>query len=126
MDDILYKEYILDIYRHPLNKKVLADFDAEAREFNPLCGDDITVQIKFDREGRAADIGYQIMGCAISQAAASLITEEVKGKDKAVIAHMGLKNITDLLGMEIIPIRVQCALLGLKAIQFAIGDRRWK
>lgn len=117
MDDILYKEYILDLYRHPLNKKALVDFEVEGREFNPMCGDDITVRIKFDREGRVADIGYQGTGCAISEAAASVVTEEVKGKNKVAIAQMGLKEVTESLGMEIIPIRVQCALLTLKAIQ---------
>lgn len=115
-----YKETILELNRHPLNKKLLADFDVEAREFNPVCGDDMTVWIKFDREGNVADVGWQGAGCAISTAAASVVTDEIKGKSKAMIAQMNLQSITDLLVTEIISTRVQCALLGLKAVQRAL------
>lgn len=115
--DTLYKEIILELNRHPLNKKVLADFDVEAHEVNPVCGDDMTVQIKFDAEGNVHDIGFQGVGCAISQAAASVVTDEVKSKNKALIAQMGIEEVTELLGTEIIPTRVQCALLALKTIQ---------
>ncbi|MEK7624051.1 MAG: iron-sulfur cluster assembly scaffold protein [Patescibacteria group bacterium] len=120
MEDTIYKEIILELNRHPLNKKLLLDFDVEAREFNPLCGDDITVRIKFDKEGRVLGIGHQGIGCAISTAAVSLVTNDVNGKDKNTIRQMNLKDVTDLLGTEIIPTRVQCALLGLRAIQKCI------
>lgn len=116
----LYKELILELNRHPLNKKVLADFDVEVHEVNPVCGDDITVRVKFGNDGTIADIGFDGVGCAISQAAASVTTDEVKGKDKAAIAQMSLHDVTELLGTEIIPTRVQCALLALKSIQKAI------
>ena len=117
MTEELYKEHILELNRHPLNKKLLTDFDVETREFNPVCGDDITVRIKFDTEGKVADVGYQGVGCVISQAAASVVTEEVKGKTKAEIIEMNRQTVNALLGMEIIPTRVPCALLALKAIQ---------
>lgn len=121
----IYKELILELNRHPLNKKLLAEFDAEARGFNPMCGDDIIVRVKFDTAGRVADIGYNGAGCAISQAAASVVTEELKnGKTKEQIAQMGIKDVTELLGTEIVPPRIQCALLALKAIQRAISDKR--
>ena len=122
MNDELYKATILELNRHPLNKKLLADFEVEAREFNPLCGDDMTVRIKFDTEGRVINVGWQGLGCAISTAAVSLVTEEVKGKSKTEILLMNLKDVTDLLGIEIIPTRVQCVLLGLKAVQRAISE----
>jgi len=118
-DDIdnMYREVILDLYRHPLNKKVLADFDVEQREYNSLCGDDITVQIKFDKKGTVLDIGHHGTGCAISQAAASLVTEEIKGKDKETIRQLDNSFVYNLLGFEPIYTRQKCATLGLGAVQ---------
>lgn len=118
--DTMYREAIIDLYRQPLNKKILADFDLEQREYNPLCGDDITVQVKFDEEGRVADIGHHGTGCAISQAAASLITEEVKSKKVEEILPFTEQKVYDLLGFTVIYTRQKCATLGLKAIQGAI------
>lgn len=117
--DELYKETILELNRNPLNKKLLVDFDVEAREFNPVCGDDCTVRIKFSDDGIISDIGWQGSCCAISTAALSLVSDEVKGKNKSLITQMNLESINKLFGTNIIPTRVQCALLGLKAIQKA-------
>ncbi len=122
LQDNLYKEIILELNRHPLNKKVLSDFDVEVHEVNPVCGDDMTVQMKFDDDGHVIDIGFQGVGCAISQAAASVVTDEVKGKDGTSIDKMSLKDVTELLGTDIIPTRVQCALLALKTIQKALKN----
>lgn len=113
----IYKDFILDLYRHPLNKKTLADFDVEHREFNPTCGDDITIQMKFDEEGRVADIGHQGTGCAISQAAVSLLTDEVRGKKKEEIKDISEDDIMKLLGFDVVYTRKKCALLGLRAMQ---------
>lgn len=119
-DDNLYKEFILDLYRNPLNKKKLEDFDVEHKELNPLCGDEISIQIKFDKD-KVVDIGHQGDGCAISQAVVSLLTDEVKGKTKKQILRLTEKDIYDLLGIEeVIYTRKKCALLGLKTIQKAI------
>lgn len=120
--DTVYKEIILELNRHPLNKKVLTDFDVEAHEVNPVCGDDVTIRIKFDHEGTVQDIGFDGVGCAISQAAASVVTDEVRGKTSAEIAAMSLYDVTDLLGTDIIATRVQCALLALKTIQTGIKN----
>lgn len=117
MMDELYKEIILELNRHPLNKIVLEPFDEEARELNPLCGDDITVRVRFDNDGRVAGIGFQGVGCAISTAAASVVTDAAKGKQKSEIVAMGAEDVANLLGGEIIPTRIQCAALALKAIQ---------
>lgn len=123
MTQELYREQILELNRHPLNKKLLSGFDVEAREFNPLCGDDITVRIKFDAEGKVQDIGFQGALCAISTAAASVATEETKGKNGAAIAQMNLDDVVRLLGMQIIQTRTPCALLALKAIQAGIKKK---
>ncbi|OGH71123.1 MAG: hypothetical protein A3C90_03070 [Candidatus Magasanikbacteria bacterium RIFCSPHIGHO2_02_FULL_51_14] len=119
MDEI-YREYILDLYRNPLNKKTLADFDVQHREYNPHCGDDIEVFIKFDEDGRVADIGHQGTGCAISQAAVSLIMEYVKGKAKEEILVISDSTMIELLGIPISPMRMKCATLGLQAIRKGI------
>lgn len=121
MEDTLYREIILELNRRPLNKKIVTDFDVEQREFNPICGDDITIQLKFDTEGKVCDVGHQGNSCAISLAAVSLVTEEIKGKIKQEVMSLGKEHIFALLGTEIIPTRTQCALLGLTAIQKAIA-----
>ena len=116
----MYREIILDLYRNPLNKKVLADFDVERREFNPACGDEILVQIKFDESGKVIDIGHQGQGCAISQAAVSLLTDEVRGKSKGDLKGVDDNKVYELLGFEPVYTRQKCATLGLKAIINAI------
>lgn len=118
--ETIYKEHILDLCRHPLNKKALTDFDAEHREFNLACGDDMTVQIKFDEERRVADIGWQGSGCAISQAAVSLMTDDVRGETKERINERTEEHVMRLLGFKVLYARKKCALLGLRAIQKAV------
>ncbi len=122
-NDALYKENILELYRNPLNKRALADFDMERRELNTVCGDEITVRVKLAGD-RVVDVGHQGDGCAISQAAASVVTEEIKGKTVEEISHLGKDDVFALLGTEIIPTRIQCALLGLKAIQNALHEKK--
>lgn len=120
MTEDAYKEIILELNRNPMNKKSLVDFDKEARELNPVCGDEFSVRIKYGADDCVSDIGFQGSGCAISQAAASVITDAVKGKTKKEILAMGVKDIERILCVSIIPTRVQCALLCLKAIQKAL------
>lgn len=116
MEDILYKEMILDLYRNPLNKKILVDFDRSEKGINPSCGDEIEIFVQFDEEGKVKDIGYQGQGCAISQAAVSLITEEAKEKTKDEIRSFDNKKMLDLLGIPISHTRMKCALLGLQVL----------
>ena len=120
MQNELYREQIMHLYRNPLNKKMLADFDVRHHEFNPLCGDDIEIMIKFDDAGKVADIGHAGQGCVISQAAISLITENVKGKSKNEIMTISDEDMINLLGIPISPTRMKCATLGLMAIRRAI------
>lgn len=120
MEDELYKEQILHLYRNPLNKKTLTDFDVRHREFNPLCGDDIEIMIKFDTAGKIANIGHAGQGCVISQAAVSLITEEVKNKTRDEITTIPDDKMMEMLGIPISPTRMKCATLGLIAIRQTI------
>lgn len=115
-NDNLYKEFILELYRHPRNKKVLADFDVQGKGYNAGCGDQYEVYLKFD-DSKIADIGHTGDGCAISQAALSLITDEVKGKTKEEVLKMTEADVLTMLGIDISYTRKKCALLGLQTIQ---------
>lgn len=118
-EDILYKELILDLYKNPLNKRFMDGYQASATESNPTCGDVIHVFVKYENEN-IIDASHQGQGCAISQAAVSLLTEEIKGKTKEEISKLTEKDIIDMLGIEISNNRIKCATLGLKALHKSI------
>ena len=119
MDD-LYRDYILEHYRRPHNFGVLDDATASHEGANPLCGDRITLQLKV-RDGMIAGVGFTGRGCAISQASASLLTDEVKGKPVIDAAKMNSQDVLDMLGIEISPARLKCALLSLETLQKALA-----
>ncbi len=116
--DTLYTDILLDLYRHPLNKTILSDFDVRHKETNPLCGDEIEVFIKFDENGTVSAIGWTGEGCAISQAAASLMTESVKEKNKEHIEKITSDEVLKMLGLQNLnPTRMRCALLALECLK---------
>lgn len=119
MDD-LYRDYILEHYRRPHNFGVLDGANASQEGANPLCGDRITMQLRV-RGGVIDGVGFTGRGCAISQASASLLTDEIKGKDLSKAGAMTSGDVLDLLGIEISPARMKCALLSLETLQGAIG-----
>lgn len=116
----LYSETILDYYKNPRNKGKLPDAQAHAIEHNPSCGDIIEIYLNFDDQGRVSEISYDGHGCAISQAGASMLTEEILGKTTKEILALQNQDIYDLLGVEISAGRVKCALLGLVAAKNAV------
>ena len=118
MDDF-YKEYILDHYRNPRNFGHLERVDASAEDLNPLCGDTIKIELALDDQGRVEDVKFSGKGCAISQASASILTEEIKGKTLDEIKAIDRDHILENLGIPISPARIKCALLGLKALKGA-------
>ena len=120
MDD-LYRDYILEHYRRPHNFGVLEGATASHEGANPLCGDRITLQLRL-ADGTIAGVGFTGRGCAISQASASLLTDEVKGKPVVEAARMTSQDVLDLLGIEISPARLKCALLSLDTLQHALAD----
>src|ERR1700746_2433442 len=105
MDDALYRENILEHYKRPQNftppAPELDRGDLEFHDLNPLCGDELTVQLAVDSDGRIEDIRFQGHGCAISQAAASMASDEVKGMDIRELLALDRSFILDLLGIDI-------------------------
>lgn len=120
MDHDIYRQYILELYRNPLNKKKLDDFDVYAREINSTCGDEIEIFVTFDKQGNIEDIGHQGHGCAISQAAVSLLTDHIKGKSIKEIKNMSDKDMIQMLEIPISHTRFKCAMLGFVALQQAL------
>lgn len=119
MDD-LYRDYILEHYRRPHNFGTMDDATSTYEGANPLCGDRITLQLRV-RNGVVDGVAFTGRGCAISQASASLLTDEVKGKPVDAAARLGSSDVLDLLGIEISPARMKCALLSLDTLQHALG-----
>jgi nitrogen fixation NifU-like protein len=120
MDD-LYRDYILEHYRRPHNFGVLEQPSASIEGSNPLCGDRITLQIHVS-DGVVDQVAFTGRGCAISQASASLLTDEVKGKPLAEVAAFRADDLLDLLGIEISPARLKCAMLSHDTLQQAVGE----
>lgn len=116
MDD-LYRENILDHYKHPRNYGELADASITHEEHNPLCGDQLTLYLRIDDADRIAEVRFRGKGCAISQASASMLTEELVGKTVAEAKLIDKESILDLLGIPIGPVRLKCALLVLKTLK---------
>jgi len=116
MDEEIYKENILDHNRNPHNKKALEDFDLKGEGKNVSCGDSIVLFIKFDEDGKIKDVGFEGDGCAISQAATSMLTDKIKGKTQDEIKLLSPGDIYDMLGIKISPGRTKCALLPYEAL----------
>ena len=115
MDD-LYRDYILEHYRRPHNFGVIENADASFEGANPLCGDRITLMIGVT-DGIVDRVGFTGRGCAISQASASLLTDEIKGKPLAEVAGIRADDLLDLLGIDISPARLKCAMLSHDLLQ---------
>ncbi|MDO8499269.1 MAG: iron-sulfur cluster assembly scaffold protein [bacterium] len=115
----LYSETILDHYQNPHHGGSLPNPTVTVVELNPLCGDSIQLDLRV-KNGAVEDIGFTSSGCAISQAAMSLLSDEIIGKKISALAKLKPQKIYDLLQVPISPGRVKCALLGLVALQQAI------
>ena len=123
--DALYRDYILEHYKNPRNYGTLEPHDLEFHDHNPLCGDELGVHIRVE-DGKVADLRFHGQGCAISQASASITSEELIGMDVSEVAELPAEWAIDQLGIEISPTRRKCALLALKVLRGATtGDPSW-
>jgi len=117
----IYRELILDYYRNPRNFGKLDKFDIDARDTNPLCGDEIEMQIRVGEGQKIEDIKFVGKGCAISQASASMLTELAKGKQLDWVRQVAKEDIFKMLGNpDLGPSRVKCALLGMKVLKTGV------
>ena len=122
--DQLYREVILDHYKNPRNHGLLEAADASAEGQNPLCGDEVSVSIRLGKGDVIEDVGFEGRGCAISQAATSMLTDLVKGKSADEVAAMPKEELLDELGIPLTPVRLKCAILGLGVLKLALHKAR--
>ena len=119
--DQLYREVILDHYKNPRGHGLLEDPDAEAEGQNPLCGDEVSIYVAFGEDGDTIDeVKFSGRGCAISQAATSMLTDLVKGRTASEVATMPKDELLDEIGIPLTPVRLKCALLGLGVLKVAL------
>jgi nitrogen fixation protein NifU and related proteins len=120
MED-LYREVILDHYKNPRGHGVIEDADAHAEGLNPLCGDEVSIYVQFAEDGETIDeVKFSGRGCAISQAATSMLMEMVTGRTATEIAELPKEDLLEEVGIPLTPIRLKCALLGLGVLKVAL------
>jgi nitrogen fixation NifU-like protein len=117
--DELYREHILDHYKNPRNHGELESPDAEAEGQNPLCGDEVAIDLGFDGE-TIREIRFAGRGCAISQASTSMLTELVTGRSAQQAAALETDELLEEIGIPLSPVRLKCALLGLTTMKVAL------
>jgi nitrogen fixation protein NifU and related proteins len=117
--DSLYREAILDHYRNPRNRGTLHPADFTYEDVNPLCGDEIRIDVRTDGE-RVTDVRFSGRGCAISQAAASMLMEMVEGQPLDEVKAISREDLLEELGVPISPARMKCAMLGLKVLKAGV------
>jgi len=116
MDD-LYREIIIERYKNPAYRGTLDPHDISFEDENPLCGDHIRIDVRLDADQRISEAMFSGHGCAISQASADLLLESIQGKTIEEVKALGKQDILDLLGIDLGPVRLKCALLSLKVLK---------
>jgi nitrogen fixation NifU-like protein len=121
----MYREVILDHYKSPRGHGLLQDADVQAEGQNPLCGDEVTISVKFADDGETIEgIGFEGRGCAISQAATSMLTELVQGRSATEVASLPKEELLEEIGIPLTPIRLKCAILGLGVLKVALNKAK--
>ncbi len=119
MDD-LYREAIIEHYKNPSYRGHLDPHDFSFADSNPLCGDHIQIDLRVDKDNKVTDARFEGHGCAISQASADLLLESIIGKSVEDVKQMGKQDILDMLGIDLGPVRLKCALLSLKVLKAGV------
>lgn len=119
MDD-LYREVIIDRYKNPQYRGVLEPHDISFEDDNPLCGDHIRIDLRLDGGERVTEATFDGHGCAISQASADLLVESIQGKTLDEVKALAKEDILEMLGLELGPVRLKCALLSLKVLKAGV------
>jgi nitrogen fixation NifU-like protein len=119
MDD-LYREIIIDRYKNPQYRGVLEPNNFSFEDDNPLCGDHIRIDVRVDEKDTVKEAAFNGHGCAISQAAADLLMESIQGKSIEDVKRLSKQDILDMLGIELGPVRLKCALLSLKVLKAGV------
>jgi nitrogen fixation protein NifU and related proteins len=119
--DQLYREVILDHYKNPRGHGVIEGADAHAEGQNPLCGDEVSIYVSFGDDGDTIDeVRFEGRGCAISQAATSMLTEMVTGRSATEVATLPKEELLEEIGIPLTPVRLKCAILGLGVLKVAL------
>ena len=121
MDD-LYREIIIEHYKNPQHKGKLDNSDFSFEDENPLCGDHIQIELRVDDNQNVVDAKFDGHGCAISISAADLLLDTIVGKSIEDLKKLGKQDVLDLLGIELSPVRLKCALLSLKVLKAAVYE----
>lgn len=119
MDD-LYREVIIEHYKNPDHRGQLDPHDISFEDENPLCGDHIRIDLRVDKDGKITDVAFDGHGCAISQSSADLLLDSVLGKTVDEVKKLTKADVLDLLGIELGPVRLKCALLPLKILKAGV------
>jgi nitrogen fixation NifU-like protein len=120
-DENLYREIILDHYKNPRGHGVIEDADTSAEGQNPLCGDEVSIYVSFAPGSDVIDdVKFSGRGCAISQAATSMLMEMAKGRSAQEVASMSKEELLDEIGIPLTPVRLKCAILGLTTLKLAL------
>ena len=121
----MYREVILDHYKSPRGHGLIDGADVQAEGQNPLCGDEVTISVKFAADGETIEgIGFEGRGCAISQAATSMLTELVQGRTATEVASLPKEELLEEIGIPLTPIRLKCAILGLGVLKVALNKAK--
>ena len=124
MED-LYREVILDHYKNPRGHGVIDDADAQAEGLNPLCGDEVSIYVQFADDGETIDeVKFSGRGCAISQAATSMLMDMTTGRTATEVATMAKEELLEEIGIPLTPVRLKCAILGLTTLKLALHKGR--
>ena len=118
--EMMYQENILDHFKNPRNFGKIENASVHHHEYNPLCGDEIELYLLIDDNKKIVDVKFNGHGCAISQASASMLTEQIKGKNLEGLKKMTKENILEMLGISLSPVRLKCALLSLDTLKNSI------